>query len=221
QEGTVMAQRMMDDLYPRMPWDRLDAVVFDVGGVLLDMDPAAVLEALYPGQAALHKALIEKMIRTPYWNMLDAGSLDLEEAIQAMTGRNDELAEPIRRFMTQWPSFNVPIEEGVEAARACKKHGKRLYLLSNYPDEHFAYNERTFDFFNLFDGRIISARERQLKPKPGIYELAERRFSLIPERTLFIDDTPANLEEALRRGWQVFCLSRPGKLGQWIAEDGL
>jgi HAD superfamily hydrolase (TIGR01509 family) len=40
-----------------------------------------------------------------------------------------------------------------------------------------------------------------MKPEPGIYAEAERRFDLEPARTVFIDDLPANIEMARRRGW--------------------
>lgn len=207
-----MPRRMLDDLYEKMPWDLIDAVVFDVGGILIDMSPEEVLRGLLPGQETMYPELLRKIIRTPYWNMVDGGSLTLEEGIDAMVGRDEALREPIREFMTRWPEFNFAVEEGVKAARVCRGHGKKLYILSNYPDEHFAYNERTFDFLQMFDGKVISAREHMLKPKPDIYRLLADRYRLTPDRILFIDDTPANIEGAFAVGWQGFCMNHPGKL---------
>lgn len=211
-----MAMRLIDDLYPSMPWDSVDAVVFDVSGILLAMSPEESMAALFPGRETIYPELRRKMIATPYWNMLDAGSLTLDEAIEAMIGGDTALAEPIRAFMTRWPEFNHPIEEGVETARVCKAHGKKLYILSNYPDEHFAYNEAHFDFLRMFDGILISARERMLKPKPEIYARAAERFQLTPARTLFIDDTPANIEGAFAAGWHGLCVNRPGQLRRFF-----
>ena len=211
-----MIRRTLDDLYEKMPWEQIDAVVFDVGGVLLDMSPREVLRALLPEEEARYEELLRKMIHTPYWNMLDGGEITLEEAIEAMTGRDTDLARSIRVFMTRWPEFNHPLPEGVEAVRTCKEHGKRVFVLSNYPHEHFARNERTYDFFGWFDGIVVSARERMLKPKPDIYRLLAQRYALVPGRTLFIDDTPANIEGAFAAGWQGLCLNRPGKLREFL-----
>ena len=211
-----MPLRTLDDLYLSMPWDSIDAVVFDVGGILIDMSPQDVLAHLFPDQQDKYPDLLRKMIRTPYWNMVDSGALSLEEAIDAMTGRDEALRPMIHAFMTRWPEFNFSVEEGVEAVHTCKEHGKKLYILSNYPDEHFAYNERKFPFLTLFDGIVVSAREHMLKPKPDIYRLLTQRYALSPSRVLFIDDTPANIEGAFAAGWQGFCMNQPGKLRTFL-----
>lgn len=41
-----MPNMMLDDLYPTMPWDKIDQVVFDVGNVLLKFDPQRFLDEL-------------------------------------------------------------------------------------------------------------------------------------------------------------------------------
>ncbi len=211
-----MTNRMIDDLYNHMPWDQVDTVVFDVGGILISMDPEDILETLYPDAKPLYETLIRKMIRTPYWNMLDGGTLTLHEAIEAMVGKDKELQPYIHGFMTRWPEFNYTIAEGIEALVECKKQGKKTLILSNYPDEHFAANERRFDFLKLFDGMVISAREHLLKPKPAIYRLLIDRYGLDTSRTMFIDDTPANVEAAITEGWYGFCHNMPGKLASFI-----
>lgn len=214
-----MTNRTIDDLYSHMPWDQIDAVVFDVGGILISMNPKKVLETLYPDDKPLHEKLLLKMIHTPYWNMLDSGALTLGEAIEAMTGRDSELKPYIQGFMTQWPAFNYEITEGVNALRECKRQGKKTFILSNYPDEHFVANERRFAFLQLFDGIVVSAREHIVKPKPAIYRLLIERYGLDASRTMFIDDTPANVESAMAEGWYGFCQNKPGKLASFIMPE--
>lgn len=213
-----MPNRTLDDMYEKMPWDRIDSVVFDVGGVLIDLAPMEVFRQLLPGQEALYKELLYRTERSPYWIMLDDGALSQEEAVEAMTGRNEALRPLIRAFMAHWPEYTTPVAEGVEAARTCKAHGKKLYILSNFPDEQFAHVERLYDFFQLFDGKVVSARVRMLKPNPAIYRLLIDRYQLDPERTVFIDDMHANIEAALRAGWQGFCMNRPGRLRAFLQE---
>lgn len=211
-----MGTYMIDDLYTSMPWDALDAVVFDVGNVLLSYSPQEELDALFPGDTALHEKLMQKIIRSPYWNMMDRGTLTLEEAIEHMIGRDAHLAPQIRLFMEHWLDFKHPLKEGVEAARACVAHGKRVFVLSNYQREAFDRVEREYPFFALFEGRVVSAREGMIKPNADIYECLTQRYGLDPARTLFIDDTAANIEAALHLGWQGFCLNAPGKLSAFI-----
>ena len=95
-------------------------------------------------------------------------------------------------------------------------HGKRVFVLSNYQREAFDRVEREYPFFALFEGRVVSAREGMIKPNADIYECLTQRYGLDPARTLFIDDTAANIEAALHLGWQGFCLNAPGKLSAFI-----
>ncbi len=209
-------RRMIDTLYPSMPWEMIDAVVFDIGNVLVAMDEHDVVRQMFPDDGDLREKVLLHTLRSPYWHMLDGGALSMEECVEAMTEGDSSLLEPIRRFVTGWPDYRFVVEEGRNAVYACKEHGKKLYLLSNYPVEHYERNLREYDFFSLFDGAVISARVHLLKPRFDIYRLLTESYHLTPERTLFIDDSPANIEAALMLGWQGFCLNRPGKLQQFL-----
>ena len=63
-------------------------------------------------------------------------------------------------------------------------------------------------FFAWFDGMMISAEEHLLKPDLEIFRRAEARFQLEPARTLFIDDSAANVEAAGYLGFQTLHFQR-------------
>lgn len=210
-----MVPLMIDDLYPSMPWDELDSIVFDVGNVLLTFSPQQILDEHIPDRS-LHPVLMERVFRSPYWNMQDRGILDREEAIRVMTGRYHELEPAIRRVMENWVYLKEEIPEGVEALRAAKAHGKRVLVLSNYGGAAFRWVRQYFDFFQLVDDFIVSGDLGLCKPDSSIYQYAVKTCGLNPARTLFIDDTPLNIEAALNQGWQGFCLNRPGKLRAFL-----
>lgn len=206
-----MIHLMLDDQYPSMPWNAIDAVVFDVGNVLLRWDNAALLQRIIPERPDLHPLLRQVIFQSPYWTMLDRGSITPEEATAGMIARHPELMPYVRRVMTAWTDLEE-IPEGVAALHACKAHGKKTYVLSNYPKDGFQHATETHAFFNLFDGLFVSSHHMLVKPDPVIYAKATEAFHLTPARTLFIDDSPANIEAALHFGWQGFCLNAPGKL---------
>lgn len=210
---------MIDDKYEHMPWDEIDAVVFDVGNVLIRFDPQALLEELVPDAPEMHGRLMTRVFRSPYWCMRDHGIITTEDAIEAMTGRDQAIAPYVRRIMTEWIDLKVTIPEGIEAIRTCKAHGKKVYVLSNYADEPFAFADAKFDFFRLFDGKIISGRVKLEKPEPAIYSCLTHTFDLRPHRTMFIDDSYANIESALAMGWQALLYDRPGKLRDFLGEN--
>ena len=78
-------KRMIDTLYPSMPWDAIDAVVFDIGNVLVEMDEHQVLRAMFPDDEALRQSVLRHTLRSPYWHMLDGGELSMDECVEAMT----------------------------------------------------------------------------------------------------------------------------------------
>lgn len=212
-----MIRLMIDDKYASMPWDEIDAVVFDVGNVLLTWVPNEILSRLIPERPDLHEELTIRIFKSPYWCMRDRGTITLEEAIDAMSANAPELEPYVRRVMEGW--IDIPeIPEGVEAVHACKAHGKKIYALTNYADEPFAHACATHAFFDLFDGFVCSGRENLLKPGLEIYATLIHRFDLDPARTLFIDDTPSNIEGALESGWQGLCYNRDGKLHNFFAK---
>lgn len=210
-----MIRLMIDDKYTCMPWDEIDAVVFDVGNVLLSFKSNELLNRFVPERPDLHEELDIRIFKSPYWCMRDRNSATLEEVISAMSSNAPELEPYIRRIMTCWIDLRE-IQEGVDALKICKAHGKKLFALTNYADKEFAYACENHEFFNLFDGFVVSAREHLVKPGLEIYAHLIYRFGLDPEKTLFIDDSPANIEGALESGWQGLCYNKPGKLSQFF-----
>lgn len=209
-------QLMLNDRFETMPWEEIDAVVFDVGNVLLTYSPPKLLRDLVPEHEALWPALTERVFHSPYWPMLDRGLICSQEAIAPMAARHPELLEPITILMNNWIDLKDVIEEGVSALRLCREKGKRIYVLSNYNNKAFAHVRQKYDFFNLVDGFLISADVGLIKPDPAIFRRLLSDFSLDASRTLFIDDSPVNIEGALYCGLQALCYSRPGTLDEFM-----
>lgn len=212
-----MIRLMLDDQYKTIPWDIIDTVVFDVGNVLLNFDQQELLRTFYPDLTdAQKKHLWVKILNTPYWAMLDHGTITTEEAIQAMVGFEKDMEPSIRYFMSHWLDTKKPVEEGVRTLKNVKQHGKKLIVLSNYQEEAFHTVRSRFEFFELFDGYLVSAELKMMKPQYEIYRYAIDRYGLDPSRTLFIDDSPINIEAALVEGWQGICFNEKGKLDRFF-----
>ena len=133
-----------------------------------------------------------------------------------MIGGDTELAAPVHTILDNWAEMRDMIPEGIETLKKCAAMGKKLYIISNYHDRAFDVIERKYDFFRLFDGKVISSRVLMIKPDPDIYHHAELLFNLDPGRTLFIDDSPANVAVAMACGWQGICYNRPGRLAKFF-----
>ena len=95
----------------------------------------------------------------------------------------------------------TPIEPTVALLRELRQRaGLKLYALSNMSEAIFAYLSGRHDFFKLFDGIVVSAAVKLLKPEPAIYEHLRERFELDFAESVFIDDLPRNVESARAAG---------------------
>lgn len=210
-------QLLLNDRCSVMPWNAIDNVVFDVGNVLLSFQPEKLLREILPDHAAEHPALLRCVFQSPYWQMMDRGVVDLEEAIVLMSCGHATLRPLIERVMRGWNDRLELIDEGVTALHACKAHDKRCYVLSNYSAAPFDHSCRKHPHvFSLFDGIMVSAKERLIKPDQRIFLRLIERFRLDPERTLFIDDSAANVESAMDCGLQALHYHQPGLLDAFI-----
>jgi putative hydrolase of the HAD superfamily len=116
-----------------------------------------------------------------------------------------------------WFALKTPIEEGFRAAEKCRQAGKKIYLLSNYPQEGFEFVTKEYaKRFEIFDGGVISCYVHQLKPEKEIYETIMARYDIDPARALFIDDTLVNVEGAIKMGIHGFHMHESGMMDRFF-----
>ena len=174
----------------------IEAVVFDLGGVLIDWNPRHLYRKIFDGdEEAMERFLAE--VCTPEWNArLDAGR-PFAEAIAELSAAHPEHAELIGYWRTRWPEMVGAAFEGtVEIVRELKAAGLRTYALSNWSAETFPATRDRFGFLDELDGILISGEVRMAKPHPEIFHELIARFGLNPERTVFVDDWDRNIATA-------------------------
>ena len=75
-----------------------------------------------------------------------------------------------------------------------------MYVLSNAPLRFSELEKLYSELFSLFDGIVVSAREKTIKPEDKIYQVLLERYSLKPEECYFYDDLQENIDAAKRNG---------------------
>ncbi len=179
-------------------------VIFDMGNVLIRFDPESFLDRegiLDPEDRTL---MMNAVFLSPEWPMQDKGTIDEAGLLGIVRGRLPaRLHESARRLIFAWEKLSEPIPGMAGFVRECKAAGLGIYLLSNASIRQPSYWP-DIPGSECFDGTVISAYERLLKPSPEIYRLLLRRFRLAAEDCLFVDDTPANVEGARAVGMQGF-----------------
>lgn len=174
-------------------------IVFDMGKVLIYWDPHRLVERLgYTGEDA---ALLEREVFTSAeWTALDRG-LSVEEVLPAILARLPEHLHPAAEHFCRawWEEELWPVRDMAPLVRELKAAGYGIYLLSNATSCLHRYFDR-IPGSECFDGKIVSADHRILKPEKEIYQLLFATYGLDPEECWFIDDWPGNMEAANRLG---------------------
>jgi putative hydrolase of the HAD superfamily len=174
-------------------------VIFDLGGVVLEWNPDAILEGYYtdPKERATLKAALFKH---PDWLQMDRGTLTEFEALgrlQQRTGR--PLAELSGLFDAVRSSLR-PKADSVALLKSLAQRDVPLYCLSNMPASTFGYLRERHAFWNLFKGIVISGEIKMAKPEREIFEYLLRRYALAAAETVFVDDHAPNIQAAQTLG---------------------
>lgn len=69
-----------DQKYETMPWHRVDAVVFDIGNILIRYAPKDFLEQLFPGDEQMQRDMLARVYQGKYWASFDRGDMEYEDA---------------------------------------------------------------------------------------------------------------------------------------------
>jgi 2-haloacid dehalogenase len=195
----------------------IDAVVFDVGHVLVDADYGPWLALLAEHGAAF--ASMDAFCDAVDLDAHEAGAVEAEAFLWRVQGL---LRRPMARdrLVDEWNAMYRPVGALLGAARRLKST-HRVYVLSNMGEVHWAHLVPLLDLPGIAHDALASWMVRCLKPSTAIYAHAERRFGLVPPRTLFVDDRPANVAAARARGWHGLRHGAPAATLAALAEFGL
>jgi 2-haloacid dehalogenase len=187
----------------------LSAVVFDIGGVLLDWDPRHLYRKLISDPAEMEWFLAN--VCTPEWHEEHDRGLSTAESCAALADEWPQYAGPILAWSERSEEMVArPLPDGVKLLRQVIGSGLPCYALTNMEAETYPKRVARYDFLRCFTGTVVSGFEGIAKPDREIYELLLRRFSLDAATTLFIDDSAVNVSAAADVGMEATVYSGPG-----------
>jgi putative hydrolase of the HAD superfamily len=174
-------------------------VIFDMGMVLVNFRWRE-----YMADLGFDKPLIEelgeKMVMSQFWNDMDRGVRDEDEAPDYFKSVMPQYAKEIDLFWANIADIVTEFDYSAPLIRKLHEEGYRVYLLSNYPGKLADLHWPTFSFIHDVDGMVISAKEHMVKPDCKIYELLISRYHLVPEECIFLDDLEKNIAAAQEVG---------------------
>ena len=195
-------------------------VVFDLGAVLIDWNPRYLYRTLIEDPEVMERFLAE--VTTPAWNHEQDRGRRWADAVAELVGRHPEHADLIRAYHERWPEMLGEAIDGTVAILAeLRDAGIALYALSNWSDETFHIALARYPFLSWFRGIVISGDVGVAKPDPAIYEALMERYPVVPAKSVFIDDQPANVDAARRLGFTAIRFTNPLGLRAELAAQGI
>ena len=206
-----------DDLQP----SPVDAVVFDLGNVLIRWDPhPAIAATVGPEQAT--RFLADEAFSFAEWNHAQDAGRDWQQAEDDAIAAHPQWQDAIRGYRQNFgASLTGQIDDTVALLHELHTAGVPLYALTNWSAELFPRALDRFDFLDLFEDIIVSGEEEVAKPDPEIFEVLEDRIGHSLDDCVFIDDSPRNVEAAAAAGMDAIHFTDTGHLREDLHVRGL
>lgn len=183
----------------------IKAIIFDLGGVLVDLDFDACLRG-FKERLGFDRIteILDRSHQKGIYGEMEEGIITAEEFRSAVLKESREGSTPemidqcIDDFLTSMEDYKADLLKDLS--------GKYdLYLLSNNNQiamnrSYKIWNEMGLDHEKIFKEEFLSYKMHLMKPGQEIYLEAIRRTGRKPEELLFIDDSQANVDAAKKAG---------------------
>ena len=196
-------------------------IVFDIGGVLIGWDPPGIVERTF-GEADVPRERVHELFSNcDIWLALNRGELTQVEAMEAYRRDHAMSEQQVERFFAEVFACLELIEETPPLMRRLSAAGYRLFALSDNVREIVAHLRARDDFWQLFEGAVISAEVGVLKPNPAIYRHLLETHGLVAHETLFLDDVERNVAGAHSVGMHALLFTNAAQAERDLAELGI
>jgi len=202
------------------PKPRIDAVAFDIGGVLLDWDPRYVYRTLFDDPADMEEFLAR--VCTSDWHRAHDLGADITRSCEQLARRYPEHRDMIMVWAERGEEMVAGQFDGtVRILGELKAAGMPCYALSNMEPDAFRVRRTRFAFMDWFDDHVISGFEGVAKPDPRIFRILLDRHGLRPQTCVFIDDQPRNVAAARDLGLIALQFTSPEQLRTDLRDAGM
>ncbi|MFL1012919.1 HAD family hydrolase [Flavisericum labens] len=192
---------------------KIDTIIFDLGGVLIDWNPEYVFLDAFNGNQEKTKWFLEN-ICTSDWNENQDAGYPLQQATKDLVEKFPAYERYIKLFYGKWEQMlGGEIKGTVEILKGLIDSEKfKVVALTNWSIETFPIALGRFDFLQWFEGIVVSGEEKTRKPFKKIYDITLDRFNINPENAIFIDDNLRNIQAAQALGIHAIHFKNPVQL---------
>lgn len=199
---------------------RIEAVVFDVGKVLVEWDLRGIYQDLIADPAE-RDWFVENVVTAEWHFQHDAGR-PLAEIVPERIALYPAHEALIRRYASHFnDSIPGPVPGTAQLVEQLDQRGVPLFAITNFGAEFWPGFAPRFPVLERFRDIVISGVEKLAKPDPAIFDLACTRFGLPAGAMLFVDDNAHNVAAARDCGWHAHHFHDAAGLEQDLRQRGL
>ncbi|MFI3302580.1 MAG: HAD family phosphatase [Rikenellaceae bacterium] len=185
-------------------------IIFDIGGVLVDLDKEKCVEAFSQIGFPQAAELIDFYHPAEFFNKLERGAISAHECcdiIREMAQNPSITDEDIKMAYSAFLG-GIPLKK-MRLIRSLREAGYKIYALSNINDLVIS---RIYEFFEAdgfdkdyyFDKMYLSFEMKALKPDREIFDMLIADSGVVPSETLFIDDSLHNVNMGREVGFEIY-----------------
>ena len=185
--------------------EKIENIIFDLGGVIIDIDLQKTIKKL-EGLNKSGRRLFPRMKNAEFLYQFEKGEISNQDFLQNI---NDllEIEQNHSLIREAWNSMLLGIPQKRIEKLYQLRESFRIFLLSNINSIHFLKLKDILDqtmgfndFERIFDSTFYSHLIGKRKPDLECYHYVINEKNLIPDKTLFVDDSLENVEGALKAG---------------------
>lgn len=198
---------------------RPQAVIFDIGNVLIEWNPERFYDRVIGEDR--RRAMFAAIDLHAVNDRIDRGA-HFKDTIYAAADANPNWRAEIRMWHDNWIEMASPaIPHSARLLRALRNKNIPVFALSNFGVETFDFATTHYDVLTEFDRLYVSGHMQVVKPEPYIYEQLEADCGIDPPALLFVDDRADNIQAADARGWQTHLFTDPQGWADRLITEGL
>jgi 2-haloacid dehalogenase len=199
--------------------DLAPVVVWDLGNVLIPWDRHGALLAAV-GDDSRARRLAEEVFTLEVNGMLDAGRAPAEIR-SAVESSHEGLGWVVDAYIEHFRHSLGPVMAGSAALLEEVAAAHRCVGLSNWSSITFEGIPDDYPVLGELEGVVISGDVGVVKPEAAIFAHCENRFDFESTQAVFIDDSAANIDGAMRCGWDAIHFRDPEQLRSDLSGRGL
>lgn len=197
-----------------------EAVVFDLGNVLIDWQPALAIAAGVGADEA-QRFLDAEDFDFLAWNHLQDSGRPWADGVAEVRRTHPHWAEHAAAYLDHFPASLGEVPGTAEIVRELHQAGVRLLGLTNWSDElYYPYAAGRFEVLTLLDHVVVSGEVKVAKPDPRAFEIVADRAGLPLDQLVFIDDNRANIDAAAALGMDAILFTGATQLREQLRARG-